>query len=48
MGGLPGMPGMCPGAFQAEDVGQMTGLLRGGSGGNHCVPGDDSASPVNC
>ena len=48
MGGLPGAPGSCPGALEAEEVGRMTGLFPGGARGTRGVPGDDSSGPVNC
>jgi hypothetical protein len=48
MGGIQGAPGSCPGAVEQEEVGQMTGLFRGGAGGTRGKPGDDGQCAVNC
>jgi len=48
MGGLPGAPGSCPGAVEAEEVGRMTGLFPGSTGGTRGAPGDDGPCPANC
>jgi hypothetical protein len=48
MGGLSGMPGSCPGTVEEDEVGRITGLFRGGTGGTQGAPGVDSPCPANC
>jgi hypothetical protein len=48
MAGPPGVPGGCPCGVEAEEVGRMTGMLPGSTGGTRGAPGDDGPCPGNC
>jgi hypothetical protein len=48
MGGLPGVPGICPYGVEEDDVHRLTGWFPDNTGGTGGVPGDDGPCPANC